>query len=86
MRMNNLKPHVIMWISLTNIMLNERNPTHNSTYCMVKFYKVSNKKNYSFIIEVRILGTSARKEAQKTFQGSFLFPNLDAGHMGVVSL
>lgn len=81
MRMNNLKPHAVIWISNK-----ERNQTHNSTYCMVKFYKVSNKKNYSFIIEVRILGTSARKEAQKTFQGGFLFPNLGAGHMGVFSL
>lgn len=45
-RMGGLKPHAILCVSLTNMMLNERSQTQNSAYCMVTFMQTSKQQNY----------------------------------------
>lgn len=44
--MHDLKPHAVICVSLTNLMLNERSQTQNSAYCIVTFMLSTKQQNY----------------------------------------
>lgn len=48
MRMNNLKSHVVIWISLTNRMLTERSQKPNSNTVWLHLYKDPKRRTILF--------------------------------------
>lgn len=86
MRMNNLKSHAVIWMShKQNVDWKKQGTKQYILYGYI-YIKTQKEKNYSVLLEVRIVETSAWTGAQKTFQSDFLFHNLGASHMGIFSL